>query len=163
MGRKKKPKVEQRIADALDVELEVSEDKSIKKKEINEITKASDELKSDYRSVRGNLYSIISKGNEAIDGILEVAQEGDSPRAYEVAAQMIKTVAEANKDLLDLHKKMKDIKKDNSGPSSVTQTNAIYVGSTKDLQELVNDSRSAARRLHSDDIIDVEIENGQDG
>jgi hypothetical protein len=162
MSKKKKPKVEQKIADALGIDIELSEDSPIKKKEINEITKASDELKSDYRSVRGNLYSIISKGNEAIDGILEVAQEGDSPRAYEVAAQMIKTVAEANKDLLDLHKKMKDIKKDNSGPSSVTQTNAIYVGSTKELQELVNDSRSAARRLHSDDIIDVEIENVQE-
>ena len=107
---------------------------------------------------------LIKQGEDAIDGILNVATQGDAPRAYEVAAQMIKTVAEANKDLLDLHKKMKDIRKDDSGPSSVSQTNAIYVGSTKDLQELVNQSRSAARRLNnSDDIIDVEIENGEDG
>jgi len=164
MSKKDKPKVEQKIADALDIEIEVNEDTQIQKKEENEIIKTSEELTTDYKSVRGNLHSIILKGNEAIDGILEVAQEGDSPRAYEVAAQMIKTVAEANKDLLDLHKKMKDIRKDDSGPSSVSQTNAIYVGSTKDLQELVNQSRSAARRLNSsDDIIDVEIENGEDG
>ena len=164
MSKKDKPKVEQKIADALDIEIEVNEDNQIQKKEENEIIKTNEELTTDYKSVRGNLHSIILKGNEAIDGILEVAQEGDSPRAYEVAAQMIKTVAEANKDLLDLHKKMKDIRKDDSGPSSVSQTNAIYVGSTKDLQELVNQSRSAARRLNnSDDIIDVEIENGEDG
>jgi hypothetical protein len=164
MGKKsEKPRVGEKIADALDIEYENTKDKTnIQKKEVNPIVKESKELETDYTSVRSNLYSIISKGNEAIDGILEVATEGDSPRAYEVAAQMIKTVADANKDLLDLHKKMKDIRKDDFGPSSVSHTNAIYVGSTKELQELVNQSRSAARRItHAEgDIIDIELENG---
>ncbi|HIJ11805.1 TPA: terminase [Candidatus Woesearchaeota archaeon] len=161
--RETKPKVGEKIADALDIEYEATKDKtSIEKKQVNPIVKESKELEADYTSVRSNLYSIISKGNEAIDGILDVATEGDSPRAYEVAAQMIKTVADANKDLLDLHKKMKDIRKDDSGPSSVSHTNAIYVGSTKELQELVNQSRSAARRITdtNPNIIDVEVEDG---
>ena len=107
----KKKTVNEKIANELDIELqEETKEIEVKKTEDKPLAKPLEDADKDYRSVRGNLYSIISKGNEAIDGILEVAQEGDSPRAYEVAAQMIKTVAEANKDLLDLHKKMKDIK-----------------------------------------------------
>ena len=75
-----------------------------------------------------------------------VASEGDSPRAYEVAAQMIKTVAEANKDLVDLHKRMKDIRKEETNINTTTN-NAIYVGSTKDLQQLIDQSRSAAKNV----------------
>jgi len=156
--KKKKKTVDEKICDALDLEYEAPTKEIVKSKE-QPIVKQTDDADKDYTSVRGNLYSIISKGNEAIDGILEVAQEGDSPRAYEVAAQMIKTVAEANKDLLDLHKKMKDIRKeDNTTNNNTTTNNAIYVGSTKDLQELVNQSRSASRRIESDDIIDIEVE-----
>jgi len=156
----KKKTVNEKIANELDIELqEETKEIEVKKTKDTPLAKPIEDADKDYRSVRGNLYSIISKGNEAIDGILEVAQEGDSPRAYEVAAQMIKTVAEANKDLLDLHKKMKDIKKEDIVTNNNSTTNnAIYVGSTKDLQELVNQSRSASRRIESDDIIDVEME-----
>jgi len=156
----KKKTVNEKIANELDIELqEETKEIEVKKTEDKPLAKPLEDADKDYRSVRGNLYSIISKGNEAIDGILEVAQEGDSPRAYEVAAQMIKTVAEANKDLLDLHKKMKDIKKEDVvNNHNNTTNNAIYVGSTKELQELVNQSRSASRRIESDDIIDVEVE-----
>jgi len=158
----KKKTVNEKIADELNLDYE-EPTKEITKKPETPLAKQKEDADKDYRSVRGNLYSIIDKGNEAIDGILEVAQEGDSPRAYEVAAQMIKTVAEANKDLMDLHKKMKDIKKEDVvNNHNNTTNNAIYVGSTKDLQDIVNQSRSASRRIGSDDIIDVEAEENGD-
>jgi len=154
----KKKTVNEKIADELNLEYDEPTKEIIKKQE-TPLAKQKEDADKDYSSVRGNLYSIISKGNEAIDGILEVAQEGDSPRAYEVAAQMIKTVAEANKDLMDLHKKMKDIKKEEIvNNQNNTTNNAIYVGSTKDLQDILNQSRSVSRRIGSDDIIDAEVE-----
>jgi hypothetical protein len=154
----KKKTVNEKIADELNLEYDEPTKEIIKKQE-TPLAKQKEDADKDYSSVRGNLYSIISKGNEAIDGILEVAQEGDSPRAYEVAAQMIKTVAEANKDLIDLHKKMKDIKKEEIvNNQNNTTNNAIYVGSTKDLQDILNQSRSVSRRIGSDDIIDAEVE-----
>ena len=154
----KKKTVNEKIADELNLEYD-EPTKEITKKQETPLAKQKEDADKDYGSVRGNLYSIISKGNEAIDGILEVAQEGDSPRAYEVTAQMIKTVAEANKDLMDLHKKMKDIKKEEIvNNQNNTTNNAIYVGSTKDLQDILNQSRSVSRRIGSDDIIDAEVE-----
>ena len=154
----KKKTVNEKIADERNVDYE-EPTKEITKKPETPLAKQKEDADKDYRSVRGNLYSIIDKGNEAIYGILEVAQEGDSPRAYEVAAQMIKTVAEANKDLMDLHKKMKDIKQEEIVTNqNNTTNNAIYVGSTKDLQDILNQSRSASRRIRSDDIIDAEVE-----
>ena len=123
MSNKKKT-VNEKIANELDMELqEETKEIEVKKMENTSLVKPLEDSDEDYKSVRSNLYSIISKGNNAIDGILEVAQEGDSPRAYEVAAQMIKTVAEANKDLLDLHKKMKDIRKEENNTNYNTNTN----------------------------------------
>jgi len=147
-----KKRVDEKIADALNIS--ISEKSEIEPLKETAIEKPTEDKEKDYRSVRGNLHSIISKGNEAIDGILEVAHEGDSPRAYEVAAQMIKTVADCNKDLLELHKKMKDLKKEET--NYTTTNNSLYVGSTKDLQELVNQTRSESKRIRND-IIDVEI------
>jgi len=100
----------------------------------------------DYRLVRNNLKELINTGTGAIDGILAVASEGESPRAYEVAAQMIKVVSEANKDLVDLHKRMGDIKKDKTTNNvKNTTNNSIYVGSTKELLDMINDSRSTTK------------------
>ena len=158
--KKKKKTVDEKICDALDLEHEEETLVVVEKpSEASDIV-LSDKIKDvekDYTSVRQNLKEIINKGNGAIDGILAVASEGDSPRAYEVAAQMIKTVAEANKDLMELHKKVKEISKEETNYNATTN-NAIYVGSTKELQELVNQSRSASRRIEHNDIIDVEIE-----
>ena len=158
----KKKTVNEKISDELDVNYKEAKKKEIvetKNQETAIIQTNNIHANEDYNSVRRNLHDIIGKGNGAIDGILEVAAEGDSPRAYEVAAQMIKTVAEANKDLVDLHKKMKEIcREENITNNNNTTNNAIYVGSTKDLQELLNQSRSASRRISNDDIIDVEIE-----
>ena len=91
---------------------------------------------SDFEIGRANLYKLLDKGNDAIDGILALAKEGEHPRAYEVAGQLIKTVADVSKDLLELQEKLKKIKDvPNTGPKSVT--NALFVGSTTELQKLL--------------------------
>ena len=95
-----------------------------------------DDIKKDYEYTRGNLYSLIEKGQEAINGILELAQESEMPRAYEVAGQLIKNVADATDKLIDLQKKLKDIDEQKvKGPTNVT--NALFVGSTAELSKLL--------------------------
>jgi len=95
------------------------------------------DIEKDYDYTRGNLYSIIEKGQEAINGILEIAQESEMPRAYEVAGQLIKSVSDATDKLLDLQKKVKEVnEEEKKGPTSVTN-NALFVGSTADLAKLI--------------------------
>ena len=93
---------------------------------------------ADYAEVRDNLKNIIGTGLNAIDGILAVASEGESPRAYEVVSQLIKSVTDANKDLIGLHKQMQDLDEQGGGKTTGSVTNnSIFVGSTKELQKLV--------------------------
>lgn len=95
-----------------------------------------DQIQKDYEYTRGNLYSLVEKGQEAINGILELAQESDSPRAYEVAGQLIKSVADTTDKLIDLQKKMKDLKDTSQkGPTNVT--NALFIGSTSELSKIL--------------------------
>ena len=96
-----------------------------------------DDIEKDYDYTRGNLYSIIEKGQEAINGILEIAQESEMPRAYEVAGQLSKSVSDATDKLLDLQKKVKEVNEEDKakGPNNVT--NALFVGSTADLAKLI--------------------------
>lgn len=97
--------------------------------------------RADYAEVRGNLKNIIDSGMNAIDGILAVASEGESPRAYEVVSQLIKSVSEANKDLIGLHQQMKELEKETASQSAGSITNnSIFVGSTKELQQLVKNN-----------------------
>ena len=98
-----------------------------------------DDIDKDYEYTRGNLYSLIEKGQEAVNGILELAQETEQPRAYEVAGQLIKSVSDATDKLLDLQKKLKDVEEDKQvrGPSTVN--NALFVGSTADLAKMLKD------------------------
>jgi len=107
--------------------------------EIKEITTNTEDIKKDYEYTRGNLYSIIEKGQEALNGILELAQESEMPRAYEVAGQLIKNVADATDKLMALQQKLKDVneEKEAKGPTNVT--NAMFVGSTSELQKLLKD------------------------
>ena len=94
----------------------------------------------DFEIGRENLYKLLDKGNDAIDGILALAKEGEHPRAYEVAGQLIKTVADVSKDLLELQEKLKKIKEvPKTGPKSVT--NALFVGSTTELQKFLKDKK----------------------
>ncbi len=107
----------------------------------------------DYTEVRNNLKILIDKGSKAIDGIMHVASEGDSPRAYEVIGQLIKTVAEANKDLIQLHKQIKDIKAGDTVVNNNAETkigNAIFVGSTAELQKLIKGQVSDIQRLENE-------------
>ena len=93
-------------------------------------------MDSDYKYSRENFYSLIERGQDAIDGILELAKEGEHPRAYEVAGQLIKNVGEVTEKLADLQEKMKKLKEvPDHGPKSVT--NALFVGSTKELQKML--------------------------
>jgi len=104
---------------------------------IEKISQISDDIKKDYDYTRGNLYSIIEKGQEAINGILELAQESEMPRAYEVAGQLIKNVADATDKLMDLQKKLKDIDETKSSKGPTNVTNALFVGSTAELSKLL--------------------------
>ena len=127
----------EKLDEAFDIEpteVEVTERK------IERIKSGSEDIKRDYEYTRGNLYSIIEKGQEAIDGILELAQESEMPRAYEVAGQLIKNVADATDKLLTLQQKLKDVQeeKDTKGPTTVN--NALFVGSTAELQKLLKNN-----------------------
>ena len=96
-----------------------------------------DDITKDYEYTRGNLYSIIEKGQEAINGILELAQDSEMPRAYEVAGQLIKSVSDATDKLMDLQKKLKDVEEETTQKGPNTVNNALFVGSTAELAKLL--------------------------
>lgn len=101
---------------------------------------SAEDIQKDYEYSRGNLYSIIEKGQEALNGILELAQDTESPRAYEVAGQLIKNVSDATDKLIDLQKKLKDMDEQKvKGPTNVT--NALFVGSTAELSKLLKSNK----------------------
>lgn len=117
------------------VETEVSSSEIKKIEEIKPTT--LEDIKKDYEYTRANLYSLIEKGQEAINGILELAGEGESPRAYEVAGQLIKSVGDVTDKLMDLQKKVKDIEEENSKTTNNVTNNALFVGSTAELSKLL--------------------------
>jgi len=123
--------------DVSSTEIETTPVEPVVEKKIENIRSQSEDIKKDYEYTRGNLYSIIEKGQEAINGILELAQESEMPRAYEVAGQLIKNVADATDKLLTLQQKLKDVseEKDLKGPTTVN--NALFIGSTAELQKLL--------------------------
>ena len=126
----------QGLDDAFNVESSiVSADKNDVVKKPDRLTK--DDIQKDYEYTRGNLYSIIEKGQEAINGILELAQESEMPRAYEVAGQLIKSVSDATDKLMDLQKKLKDVNEEQQQKGPSTVNNALFVGSTADLTKLL--------------------------
>ena len=96
-----------------------------------------DDVKKDYEYTRANLYSLIEKGQEAIDGIMEIAGEGGSARAYEVAGQLIKSVGDVTDKLIDLQKKLKEVEDDSPKTTNNTTNNAIFVGSTSELSKIL--------------------------
>ena len=117
----------------------------------NGCTTRKDQLKDvtvdrdkDYEYTRGELYSLIDKGQEAVQGALEVAQESGHPRAYEVAVAAMKHVADMTDKLADLHKKMKDLDAEQKGPKNVTN-NAMFVGSTAELQKMLKEMGGGKR------------------
>ena len=123
------------IDEALNIESDIVESKPIKEPEI--VKSKDDHTEKDYTYTRANLYSLIEKGQEAINGIMEVAGEGGSPRAYEVAGQLIKSVADTTDKLIDLQKKLKDIEDETKRTTNNVTNNAVFVGSTSELQKML--------------------------
>ena len=101
----------------------------------------NDDIENDYKYQRENFYNLVERGTDAIDGILEIARESEHPRTYEVAGNLIKQVAEVTEKLGELQEKMKRLKEvPNNAPKSVT--NALYVGSTAELQKLLKGKKN---------------------
>ena len=98
----------------------------------------TDDVDKDYEYTRANLYSLIEKGQESLNGIMELAGESASPRAYEVAGQIIKSVADTTDKLMELQKKLKEIDEDKGKTTQVTN-NALFVGSTSDLSKILKE------------------------
>ena len=136
-------KIDDKLNEVLGIaEVDKTYENEIIPKKINtEITVPDDkDPEIDFETGRKNLYNLIDKGNEAIDGILNLAKEGEHPRAYEVAGQLIKTVSEVSQNLLDLQDKLKKVKEvPNTGPKNVT--NALFVGSTTELQKMLKEKK----------------------
>jgi len=109
-------------------------------KDLKTLSSSTEDIKKDYEYTRGNLYSLIEKGQEAINGILELAQESEMPRAYEVAGQLIKNVADATDKLMELQKKLKDVEEETKSKGPTNVTNALFVGSTAELSKLLKNT-----------------------
>ena len=126
------------IDNALDIEVVKEAEDTLKrgKEQLKKLEKGKDNRTLDYEYTRGNLYSLIEKGQEALDRIMEVAEDGQQPRAFEVVSQLIKNVADTTDKLMDLQQKKKDLtKEDKKSPTTVN--NALFVGSTSDLSKLL--------------------------
>jgi hypothetical protein len=132
-----------KIDESLEIKATITAKEIIKesKKEIKSI-QSKDHSELDYDYIRGTLYNLIEKGQEAATSLLELAQDGQQPRAYEVFGQLIKSVADSTDKLMDIHQKVKELKKEEkSGPKNVT--NALFIGSTAELQKLLKNGLNA--------------------
>ena len=132
----------------IDETLDIDRGAEIMKAPVNKPTRTSpkniksgkEDITKDYEYSRAQLYSLVEKGQEAVDGALDVAQQSDSARAYEVAGQLIKHVADTADKLIDLQKKMKDIDEVKDSKTTNVTNNSLFVGSTSDLQKMLKDT-----------------------
>ncbi len=138
--------MEDETFDEIDETLDIDRGAEIMKAPINKPTRTNpkkiksdkEDLTKDYEYSRAQLYSLVEKGQEAVDGALDVAQQSDSARAYEVAGQLIKHVADTADKLVDLQKKMKEIDEVNTKQNTTNVTNnSLFVGSTSELQKML--------------------------
>ena len=133
-------KIDDKLNEVLGIAEEPNELEVIQKETKDLVVPEDKDPDIDFETGRKNLYNLIDKGNEAIDGILNLAKEGEHPRAYEVAGQLIKTVSEVSQNLLDLQEKLKKVKEvPDNGPKNVT--NALFVGSTTELQKMLKEKK----------------------
>jgi len=133
-------KIDDKLNEVLGIAEEPNELEVIQKETKDLVVPQDKDPEIDFETGRKNLYNLIDKGNEAIDGILSLAKEGEHPRAYEVAGQLIKTVSEVSQNLLDLQDKLKKVKEvPDKGPKNVT--NALFVGSTTELQKMLKEKK----------------------
>ena len=132
--------IDDNLNDILNIVPEVIEPTNIATVETQIAVPEYKDAEVDFDTGRENLYKMLEKGNDAIDGILALAKEGEHPRAYQVAGQLIKTVADVSKDLMAMQEKLKKLKEvPNTGPKSVT--NALFVGSTTELTKLLKEKK----------------------
>ena len=108
---------------------------------MNETPSTDNDIDDDYKYARENLKEIIDSAQQSIADLASIASTSESPRAYEVLSTMMKTIVDANKDLLDIHKSVKKLKEDNNTSAPQNVTNALYVGSTSDLMNLIKDNK----------------------
>jgi len=123
--------IDEALNTSSDIEISTTSEASPVKKD------PPNEVRKDYEYTRGNLYSLIEKGQEALNGIMEVADEQGSARAYEVAGQIIKSVADTTDKLMDLQKKVKEVDEENHKTTNNVTNNAVFVGSTSDLSKMI--------------------------
>lgn len=143
---------EEKLSEVLDIEINTPQPIIKSESFIKEVNiKRKDQIKQDYNSARKNMKELISRGFDAIDGIMRVAEAGDSPRAYEVASILMKTVSEINTDLMGIHKTTADALGSNKVVKNTTN-NSIFVGSTRDLQNLINQSRSQLKAIPTEEV-----------
>lgn len=126
--------IDQQLDDILNIESDIK-----KKTEIVKVPERSENIETDYRYARENLYGLVERGQDAIDGILQLSKETEHPRAYEVAGQLIKTVGETAEKLIDLQQKLKKLEDDEQKVG--TQHNHLYVGSTSELQKFLKKNK----------------------
>ena len=100
-----------------------------------------EDTQTDYIQSRDNFYELVEKGKEALDGAMDIARETDQPRAYEVVAQLLKNVTETNKEIIELQKRMEDLKANDRKLGNTNINNALFVGSTADLQKMLRDNK----------------------
>ena len=136
-------KLDKNMEEMLDIEISTTPAPSPKPVK-DQAKDTSEDVEKDYEYTRGQLYNLIDKGQEAIQGALEVAQESGHPRAFEVATNAMKQVADMTDKLMDLQKKVKDLDEEKKGPSKVTN-NAMFVGSTSELQKMLKQMNGGKR------------------
>ena len=138
--------IDEKIDNALGITHDIAQQLVHPKPIVRRPDEDSDHADVDYKYSRENFYNLVERGQDAIDGILEVAKEGEHPRAYEVVGQLIKNVSEVTEKLVDLQEKMKKLKEvPDNAPKNVT--NALFVGSTKELQNLLKDKSNGTDQL----------------
>lgn len=140
-----KKTVEEKLEDVLNINSEIIEaEQEILAPSI--ISNSNMDADNDFIKAKSNIASLIEKGEAAVDGILQLAKESEQPRAYEVASTLIKTMVDANKELLDIHKQKKELDKEEyAGPAKAVQNNTVFVGSTKELQQQLLQLAKGAR------------------
>lgn len=147
-----------KLSEFLDIEpIKKEEQKEIIPQEVKSIKRQKKELVSqDFNEARKNMKNLISTGFDAIDGMMKVAEASDSPRAYEVVSILLKTMTEMNTGLIELHEKANKAEPQASKNINNTTNNSIFVGSTKDLQNIINQSRSQLKVVNNEELTNDE-------
>ena len=131
-------KVDEKLNNTFEVEL-VEDPLPIESSDDSDDRK--EDTQTDYVQSRENFYELVEKGKEALDGAMDIARETDQPRAYEVVAQLLKNVTDTNKEIIELQKRMEDLKAHERKLGNTNINNALFVGSTADLQKMLQDNK----------------------